>query len=550
MGGAQGADGTVTGRAGTINNHSATIESAGDMLLNVNQLNNINDHFATELVTVSVIDKLLYQWKGTMYDTEDYNINLDKIETWIICIEGITCRDSATGHADNFNKYSYTETIHETQVKASGPAKLLAGGNLTINDGNIYNENSEIVAGGTLDIHADDTQNVQAEGQRIVTDEGTLKHYWRDHHKGDDSPGIDTSDYTPPATVQASQFSGNTVNINAEHDLVVTGSDVAGSQDILLHGGHDVNITAADEINQETHFNQTTTSGLTGTGGIGVSYGTQDMKVTETLNEHTHRGSTVGSSDGNLTISAGNNLAATNSDLIAGHDMLLKGKNVSILAAQDNSIATQTVEQKTSGLTLALSGAAGSALNMAVTTTKQSKDESNNRVSALEKIKAALTGVQAGQAVAMDSERGTIRIIPTPLVSLSPTAASHQNLNRNRPVTMKRGRDTIMTGALVSGDSVKATVGHDLIMTSEQDSDKYDSKQQSASAGGTFNIGSMGGSASVNLSKDKMHSNYQSVQEQTGIFAGKGGFDIDVANHTQLNGAVIASDANAGVPVR
>ena len=110
-------------------------------------------------------------------------------------------------------------------------------------------------------------------------------------------------------------------------------------------------------------------------------------------------------------------------------------------------------------------------------------------------------------AVAMDSERGTIRIRPTPLVSLSPTAASHQNLNRNRPVTMKRGRDTIMTDALVSGDSVKATVGHDLIMTSEQDSDKYESKQQSASAGGTFNICSMGGSDSVNLSKDKMLSN-------------------------------------------
>ncbi len=1144
VGGALAADGTVTGRAGTINNHSATIESAGDMLLNVNQLNNINDHFATELVTVSVIDKLLYQWKGTMYDTEDYNIHLDKIETWIICIEGITCRDSATGHADNFNKYSYTETIQETQVKASDPAKLLAGGNLTINGGNIYNENSEIVAGGTLDIHADDTQNVQAEGQRIVTDEGTLKHYWRDHHKGDDSPGIDTSDYTPPATVQtislnpgrmdeysnfsgsgenidtqdnrntdintggagstdtdvngsdkvpvapqpgtqfdvvpengddgtvirtvtpdtrlpdnslfnvitdntscylietdprftnnkkwlgsdymqdrlgldqtmkrlgdgyyeqrlvreqiiamsgmryldgfssdedeykalmdnglvfddqyhlrpgvaltaaqmakltkpivwlvnttltlpdgshqtvlvpqvyapvkagdlnasgalmsggnialnltgdlnnsgviggrkatvitaenilnnagtiqgadvslnarnditsiggslvgldslvanagrdinltttthsvsssnatsqfsrttldkvasitvlndnstlvinagqdanltaaqvvnagdnsqtliaagrnvnlntvttasqddvvwdkdntlhqansneigaqiaskgsvsmaagldisaraasvnandalnlaagndinivsgtnhdevderhkktgtngmfsstttttrdafnrdtaqASQFSGNTVNINAGHDLVVTGSDVAGSQDVLLHGGHDVNITATDEINQETHFNQTTTSGLTGTGGIGVSYGTQDMKVTDTLNEHTHRGSTVGSSDGNLTISAGNNLAATNSDLIAGHDMLLKGKNVSILAAQDNSTATHTVEQKTSGLTLALSGAAGSALNTAVTTAKQSKDESNSRISALEKTKAALTGVQAGQAVAMDSAQGNnpdntntigvtlsygsqsskseqkqtsttsqgssvmaghdltiqasagdINVQGSQLqagnnalldashdiimksgentsaltgkneskggtvgvgigagsggwgiqVSASVNKASgkesgnglthtESTLTAGNNVTMKSGRDTIMTGAQVSGDSVKAKVGRDLIMTSEQDSDKYDSKQQSASAGGTFNIGSMSGSASVNLSKDKMHSNYQSVQEQTGIFAGKGGFDIDVANHTQLNGAVIASDADA-----
>ncbi|VTM99893.1 Possible hemagglutinin (DUF638) [Raoultella planticola] len=55
----------------------------------------------------------------------------------------------------------------------------------------------------------------------------------------------------------------------------------------------------------------------------------------------------------------------------------------------------------------------------------------------------------------------------------------------------------------------------------------------------------MSGSASVNLSKDKMHSNYDSVVEQTGIFAGKGGYDITVGEHTQLNGAVIGSTATA-----
>lgn len=42
-----------------------------------------------------------------------------------------------------------------------------------------------------------------------------------------------------------------------------------------------------------------------------------------------------------------------------------------------------------------------------------------------------------------------------------------------------------------------------------------------------------------------MHSTYDSVQEQTGVFAGKGGFDITVGEHTQLNGAVIGSTATA-----
>ena len=42
-----------------------------------------------------------------------------------------------------------------------------------------------------------------------------------------------------------------------------------------------------------------------------------------------------------------------------------------------------------------------------------------------------------------------------------------------------------------------------------------------------------------------MHSTWQNVAEQTGIFAGKGGFDVTVGEHTQLNGAVISSTATA-----
>ncbi|ATA21136.1 hypothetical protein EDC48_1252 [Gibbsiella quercinecans] len=72
-------------------------------------------------------------------------------------------------------------------------------------------------------------------------------------------------------------------------------------------------------------------------------------------------------------------------------------------------------------------------------------------------------------------------------------------------------------------------------LISEQDSDNYDAKQQNASAGGSFTLGSMSGSGSVNLSRDKMHSNYDSVKEQTGIFAGQGGVDITVGEHTDLS---------------
>ncbi|EPT7551243.1 VENN motif pre-toxin domain-containing protein, partial [Escherichia coli] len=112
-------------------------------------------------------------------------------------------------------------------------------------------------------------------------------------------------------------------------------------------------------------------------------------------------------------------------------------------------------------------------------------------------------------------------------------------------LTIISGRDTTLTGAQAGGETVKVDAGRHLTLTSEQDSDHYDSKQQNASAGGSFTFGSMSGSASVSLSRDKMHSNHDSVQEQTGIFAGRGGFDVTTGQHTQLNGAVIASTATA-----
>ncbi|ENJ7967646.1 hemagglutinin repeat-containing protein, partial [Escherichia coli] len=125
------------------------------------------------------------------------------------------------------------------------------------------------------------------------------------------------------------------------------------------------------------------------------------------------------------------------------------------------------------------------------------------------------------------------------------TTHTETTVDAGKQLTIISGRDTTLTGAQAGGETVKVDAGRHLTLTSEQDSDHYDSKQQNASAGGSFTFGSMSGSASVSLSRDKMHSNHDSVQEQTGIFAGRGGFDVTTGQHTQLNGAVIASTATA-----
>ncbi|ENC0764034.1 hemagglutinin repeat-containing protein, partial [Escherichia coli] len=313
-------------------------------------------------------------------------------------------------------------------------------------------------------------------------------------------------------------------------------------------------------------------------------------------------------------------------------------------------------EQKKSGLTVALSGTVGSAINNAVTSAQETKESSDSRLKALQATKTALSGVQAGQAATMASatgdpnamgvslslttqksksqqhsesdtvsgstlnagnnlsvvatgknrgdNRGDIVIAGSQLkaggntsldaandILLSGAANTQKTTGRNsssgggvgvsigaggngagisvfagvnaakgsekgngtewtetttdsgKTVTINSGRDTVLNGAQVNGNRIIADVGHDLLISSQQDTSKYDSKQTSVAAGGSFTFGSMTGSGYIAASRDKMKSRFDSVAEQTGMFAGDGGFDITVGRHTQLDGAVIASTA-------
>ena len=462
-----------------------------------------------------------------------------------------------------------------------------------------------------------------------------------------------------------SLLSGDNVQVVAGNNLRVSGSAVAGDGDVQLKAGNNVDIVAATNTDTSWRFKEEKKSGLMGSGGIGFTIGssksTQDLREKGTTQSQSF--STVGSTGGSVDIAAGNQLHVGGADLVAGKNMALTGDSVTIEPGHDRLTSDQTFKQKSSGLTIALSGAVGDAVNTAASTAMAVKDQSDGRLAALQATKAALSGVQAVQAnrlaeaangsdptnngafgvmasiggqsskstshseqdkttgstlnaggnlaitatgqgnaansgditvagsqlkagkdltlnAAQDinltsaadtnkltgsnsSKGGSIGIGITAgpngagiTVSASVNAArgsekgngtswNETTLDAGQNVNLTSGRDTVLKGAQVNGDKVTADVGRDLTLSSLQDSDKYNSKQQSMNAGASYTWGAGSGSGSFSISRDKMKSNYDSVQEQTGIFAGKGGFDINVGNHTQLDGAVIASRADA-----
>ncbi|HWV04810.1 hemagglutinin repeat-containing protein [Ralstonia sp.] len=118
---------------------------------------------------------------------------------------------------------------------------------------------------------------------------------------------------------------------------------------------------------------------------------------------------------------------------------------------------------------------------------------------------------------------------------------NNSHINASDTVTIVSGGDTNIVGANVNANKVLADIGGNLNLASTQDSSRSTAHQESS--GGGFSISQGGGSASFSHSNGSASGNYAGVNEQSGIQAGAGGFDINVKGNTDLKGAVIASAA-------
>ena len=101
------------------------------------------------------------------------------------------------------------------------------------------------------------------------------------------------------------------------------------------------------------------------------------------------------------------------------------------------------------------------------------------------------------------------------------------------------GKDTTLVGSQLQGQSVTVKTGGNLHIESVQDSETYRGNRSSTG----ISLEAKSGNASY--SRGKTTSDYASVTEQAGIYAGDQGYEVDVNKDTQLKGAVIASTADA-----
>lgn len=114
---------------------------------------------------------------------------------------------------------------------------------------------------------------------------------------------------------------------------------------------------------------------------------------------------------------------------------------------------------------------------------------------------------------------------------------------------LRSGGDTTLAGAQVRADEINALIDGNLNIISRQDTQDQKSKQSSGGFGASICIPPFcygtPVAASANLAAGNMNSEYKGVTDQSGLFAGAGGYTVDVGKTTTLEGGVIASDASA-----
>ena len=102
---------------------------------------------------------------------------------------------------------------------------------------------------------------------------------------------------------------------------------------------------------------------------------------------------------------------------------------------------------------------------------------------------------------------------------------------------------------MLRGEKVTGNVGGDLNIESKQDSNRYEENNSSSSIGIGIDITGKGTPNKTGIfggaSQGNMDSSYDSVTDQSGIYAGKEGFDIIVGDNTDLKCGIIDSKADA-----
>ena len=364
------------------------------------------------------------------------------------------------------NNYRHDSAARDigSSVTAKGSLTMQSERDISIKAADIRSEGMTAVKAG---------RNLTVENGKEITD-------LEEHHRHKErsllsSTTTTTHDEVHAVQAQKSIIEGNTVSLQGGKDISLTGSAAASTKETALSAGRNISIHAAEETNKEIHKKQVKKSGLIGS-GLGFTIGSEKKKDSYDTEKTTQAGSTVGSIKGNVTIHAGQTASVRASDIIAGKDTLITGRNVDIESKDNTYKGKEEHEYKKSGLTASLGGTVMNAARSMTAPMKRAGEVKDSRLKALYAYEAgknlkqasdtfhSVKDVKKGLALtvgvgSMKSESHSLR---------TGTEAASSTLAAGGNVSVTADRDITVKGSTITGEKVNLKAGRNIYVQAEE----------------------------------------------------------------------------------
>ena len=485
-------------------------------------------------------------------------------------------------------------TAEAAEISSAGNIAMKAGRDITMEtaavkkdtaviwDGNNYRHDSaardigsSVTAKGSLTMQSERDTSIKAAdirsegmtaveaGRNLTVENGKEITDLEEHHRHKErsllsSTTTTTHDEVHAVKAQKSIIEGNTVSLQGGKDISLTGSAAASTKETALSAGRNISIHAAEETNKEIHKKQVKKSGLIG-GGLGFTIGSEKKKDSYDTEETMQVGSTVGSVKGSVTIHAQNNITVRASDIIAGKDTLITGRNVDIESKDNTYRGKEEHEYKKSGLTVSLGGTAVNAARDIAAPVRRAGEVGDGRLKALYALQAGMNArdiqknqktdkaINKNNAVGINISLGSTGWKDHAETITEETKGSRITAGRTAAVIAKE--DMTVKGSTVNAQDIHLKAGNNIhILSSENRSTTIeDYKAKSGSIGASISKGGYGIGASYGKGKGQIEETI--LTHTPSDITAKNTATLSGGNDTLIRGGTVKGNkiiANAG----
>ncbi|GEM_PF-46951 len=477
-------------------------------------------------------------------------------KTRVVAGNDITMDTAGISHATDYtrNRNNYDRTLETREIGTL----VSTTGDLFFQTGHDFNaKNADVTAGGSITGIVGNDMNLMS-GTDTWDQSSSAK--WTKHGTFSKTTTRITSE-VHQSKATGNNFSGDTIDLFTGNDFTTEASNFVSTRDTLISVGGNFTAKTAAEKDHAFFSERRKKSGISGSGGLGVTAGSSSQKTTNDDTSNVQKGNVFGSSEGNLTIRVKNAITSRGSDYISGGDTTIQGKSVDISGAENSHTSLTTYESKSHGVTLAVSGTVGSALNTATEQLKSAREEEDSRLAALKGTQAVLTGIeatQAGRLAAVSDDPRTGNYAGIALSYGSQKSKSENRLEERTavPANVQAGGNVSVsaTGGDVRLENIRVKSGGDTSVSASDNiyitsgTSTRESSVNNSSHGGSLGLGVAAGSGSAGISvsasanRGKGHENGKSVTRSESEVDAGGTFSFESGNDTVLSGFV----GNAG----